>query len=133
MMYRNSQRRCSVKKGVVRNLIKFTGKHLCQSLFFITATSLKKRPWHRCFSVNFVKFLRTPVLRNTSGRLLLHVTCFAKFSLLLLKSCNIKVIITFRFIIKKLAHIKWDVIILSSLGLLLKVWIWFRCQNRKFL
>ena len=62
-----------------------------------------------------------------------HVTCFAKVSLLLLKSCNIKVIITFRFIIKKLAHIKWDVIIPSSLRLLLEVWIWYRCQNRKLL
>ena len=33
-----------------------------------------------------------------------HVTCFAKVSLLLLKSCSIRVIITFRFIIKNLAH-----------------------------
>ena len=32
---------------------------------------LKKRLWHRCFSVNFVKYLRTPFLQNTSGRLLL--------------------------------------------------------------
>ena len=24
------------------------------------ATLLKKRPWHRCFLVNFAKFLRTP-------------------------------------------------------------------------
>ena len=30
-------------------------------------------------------------------------------------------------------HIKWDVIISSSLRLLLKVWIWYRCQNRKLL
>ena len=35
------------------------------------ATLLKKRLWHRCFSVNFAKFLRTPFLQNTSGRLLL--------------------------------------------------------------
>ena len=34
-----------------------------------------------------------------------HVTCFAKVSLLLLKSCSIRVIITFRFIIKNLAHV----------------------------
>ena len=33
---------------------------------------LKKRLWHRCFPVNFTKFLRTPFLKNTSGRLLLH-------------------------------------------------------------
>ena len=32
--YRSSHRRCSVKKGVLRNFAKFTGKHLCQSLFF---------------------------------------------------------------------------------------------------
>ena len=46
--------RCSVKK-VFRNFTKFTGKHLCQSLFFNkvagrrTAFLLKKRLWHRCF------------------------------------------------------------------------------------
>ena len=27
-------------------------------------TLLKKRIWHRCFSVNFAKFLRTPILKN---------------------------------------------------------------------
>ena len=30
-------------------------------------TLVKKRLWHRCFSVNFVKFVRTPFLKNTSG------------------------------------------------------------------
>ena len=30
-----------------------------------------------------------------------------------------------------ITHIKWDAIISSSLRLLLKVWIWHRCQNRK--
>ena len=45
-------------------LRKFTGKHLCQSLFFNKvvglrpATLFKKRLWHRYFPVNFVKFLR---------------------------------------------------------------------------
>ena len=37
------------------------------------ATLLKKRLWHRCFSVNFDKFLRTPFSQNTSGLLLLKV------------------------------------------------------------
>ena len=75
--YRSSHQRCSMKKGVPRNFTKFTGKHLCQSLFFNKvaglrpATLLKKRLWHRCFPVNFPKFLRTPFLQNTSGRLLL--------------------------------------------------------------
>ena len=35
------------------------------------ATLLKKRLWHRCFPVNFVKFLTTTFLQNTSEHLLL--------------------------------------------------------------
>ena len=31
---KSSHRRCSVRKGALRNFAKFTGKHLCQSLFF---------------------------------------------------------------------------------------------------
>ena len=64
------------KKGVLRNFAKFTGKHPCQSLLFRLrpTTLLKKRLWHRCFPVNFAKFLRTPFLQNTSGRLLLNLT-----------------------------------------------------------
>ena len=69
---------CSAKKDVLKNFPKFTGKYLCQSLFFNKVTGLrpgtltKKRFWHRCFSVNFVKFLRTAFLQNTYRRLLLH-------------------------------------------------------------
>ena len=33
-MCRNSHQRCSVRKGVLKNFVKFTGKHLCFSLFF---------------------------------------------------------------------------------------------------
>ena len=32
--FRISHRRCSVRKGFLRNFAKLTGKHLCQSLFF---------------------------------------------------------------------------------------------------
>ena len=32
--FRSSHRGCSVKTNVLRNFAKFTGKHLCQSLFF---------------------------------------------------------------------------------------------------
>ena len=41
---------------------KFTGKHLCQSLFFnkVAGAACKKRLCHRCFPVNFAKFVRTP-------------------------------------------------------------------------
>ena len=65
-----------LKKGVL-----FTGKYMCQSLFFNKvaglrpATLLKKRLWHRCFPVNFAKFIRTPFLQNTSS------SCFWPFSL----------------------------------------------------
>ena len=77
-MLRNNHQRCSVRKGVLKNFEKFTGKHLCQSLLFNkiealrSATLLKKRLWHSCFPVNFPKFLRTPFLQNISGRLLLN-------------------------------------------------------------
>ena len=80
------------KKGVLRNFTKFTGKHQCQGLFFnkVTglrpATLLKKRLWHRCFLVNFVKFLRTPFLQNTSGRLLLDRKSKISSELVLLNS-----------------------------------------------
>ena len=73
---RSNHQRYSVRKGVLRNFRKFTGKHLCQSLFLNTvvglrpATLLKKSLWHRCFPVSFMKFLKTPFLQNISGRLL---------------------------------------------------------------
>ena len=31
--FRSSHQKCSIKKGVLKNFAKFTGKHLCQSLF----------------------------------------------------------------------------------------------------
>ena len=79
-----------MKKVFLEISKKFTGKHLCQSLFFNKAaglrpaTLLKKRLWHRCFLVNFSKFLRTPFSQNTSGRLLLmRIWKAILFSLLL--------------------------------------------------
>ena len=37
------------------------------------ATLLKKRLWHKCFPVNFVKFLRTPFLSEHLWWLLLYL------------------------------------------------------------
>ena len=64
------------KKGVLKNFTKFTGKHLFQSLFFnklagVACNFIKKRLWHRCFFVSFEKFLRTPILYNSSASLFL--------------------------------------------------------------
>ena len=68
LKYRSSSPEVFYKKGVLRNFAKLTGKHLCQGLFFNKvaglrpATLLKRRLWHRCFLVNFLKFLRTTFL-----------------------------------------------------------------------
>ena len=87
------------KKGILRNFQKFTGKHLCQSLSFNKvaglrfATLLKKRLWHRCFPVNFVKFLRTTFSQNTSGRLLLWIFWLRySFPYLLLYLCTYNIV-----------------------------------------
>ena len=76
-LFRGSHRMYSVRKGVLRNFAKLTGKDLFQRLFFIKfggprpATLFKKRPWHRCFPVNFAKFLWVPFftkyLRTTAS------------------------------------------------------------------
>ena len=62
---RSSYRRCSLRKRVLTNFVKFTGKRLSPP------TILKKKLWYRCFPVIFAKFLRAPFLENISGRLLL--------------------------------------------------------------
>ena len=64
---RSRQRRYSVRKAVLRNFVKLTGKQLFQSLFFNKVAGL--RLWHRGFPVNFAIFLRTPFSQNISGRL----------------------------------------------------------------
>ena len=75
-----------LQKGVLRNFAKFTGKHLCLR----PATLLKMRLWHRCFPVNFVKFLRTPFLQNTSRWLLLYGFSLSKLEKLSSESEELK-------------------------------------------
>ena len=85
---RSSRQELFCKIGVLRNVPKFIGKHLYLSLNKVAGlrptTLLKKRLWHRCFPVTFLKFLTTPFLQNTSGRLLLLIAD----SIILLKSAN---------------------------------------------
>ena len=52
-VFRDSHQRCSIEKDVLKNFLKFKERHLGL--------------WRRCFPVNFAKFLRTPILQNTSG------------------------------------------------------------------
>ena len=65
------------KKGVLRNFTKFIGKPLSQILLLTklqvqACNFIKKRLWHRCFPMNFVKFLRTPFLTE-------HIRWLASF------------------------------------------------------
>ena len=89
--YRISHRGCSVKKGVLRNFAKVTRKHLRQRLISNKAARLefffKNSLWHKCFSVNFAKFLRTLLLQSTTGQLLLSSLLLYYFELLFTAIC----------------------------------------------
>ena len=69
---RSSHRRCSIKKGVLKNFAKFIRKYLYQGLLclfvskYSSGLKLETWLWHRCFPVNFVNLLRTPFLQNIS-------------------------------------------------------------------
>ena len=51
LLFKSSHKRYAIKKDVLRNFAKFTGKHLCQSLFFNEVAGLrpetlsKKKLW----------------------------------------------------------------------------------------
>ena len=87
--YRSSRAEVFCKKGILRNFAKFTGKHLCQSLFLKKivgprpAILLKRRLWHRYFPANFAKFLRTPFLTEHLQWLLLWLVDDIKRRLIL--------------------------------------------------
>ena len=49
-------------EGVLRCSYQFRNFYRNAPVAGRPATLLKQRLWHRCFSVNFVKFLRTPFL-----------------------------------------------------------------------
>ena len=56
-----------LQKSVLKTFRKFTGKHLSQSGLLIklraeACSFIKKKLWHSCFSVNFTKFLKAPIL-----------------------------------------------------------------------
>ena len=76
------------KKGVRRNFIKSRKTSVPESLFnevadLRPATLLKKkRLKHRCFPVNFAKFLRTPFLTEQLQWLLLNISSWFQWRLL---------------------------------------------------
>ena len=85
--------RCSVKWVFLKFFAIFTGKHLCQILFFnkVTGlrpkpiTSLTKRLWYRCFPMDFAKCLRAPVFKEHLRWLLLNKVSPVKMKV---RHCN---------------------------------------------
>ena len=73
------------------------------------ATLFKKKLWHRCFPVNFAKFLRAPFLQNTSGRLF-HFN--NKCMMALTRIANTEIftfiaVLVFKFLSRKVLFINW--------------------------
>ena len=81
--YQKVLQRCSAKKLFLKNSQNLQ-KHLYQSLFFNSrpATLLKKKLGHRCFPVNFAKFLRTHFFNITP------LVAASGFSSLFIKNCS---------------------------------------------
>ena len=79
LFVRSSHRSCSVRKGVLKFFAKYTGKHLCQSLFFnkdagtglrtghlwrlllVCAIYFSSKHWHRTNPDVLIKFSRLPM------------------------------------------------------------------------
>ena len=64
---RSSQQRCSVGKGVLRNSVKFKGKHLCQSLFFNKVAGLRPATSLNRDSSTSLSILQNCPQNTTSG------------------------------------------------------------------
>ena len=75
-------RRCSIKKAAPENFTKFTGKHMCQSLFFNKVAG---------FPVNIAKFLRTSILKNIANFGKLSRTSF-------LQNTSVRLLLTITFL-----------------------------------
>ena len=79
---------------VLKNIAKFTGKHLYWNLFFnkvagLPANSLKKRLHRRFFPVNFAKFLSTSISKNTCEQLLVNYWCCGTIHVKEFSCCDI--------------------------------------------
>ena len=126
-------RRWSVKKAVLRNFTKYTWKHVCYNFFFNRVTGLgplallKKRLWHRCFPVIFVKFLRsrffTEQLRATASVVFRFSNNGHTYSIYFKKNCFVRrilrlciLVILSKFCVQKISYMKVKV---ESAGYLL--------------
>ena len=105
------------KKDVLRNFAKFTGKHLCQSLFF------NKRIWHRCFPMNFANLLRTPFFIEPLWLLLLKPVIWFHLHVLISTCFFLVILISFLTRFYSILPYFWLIFnwFWSMLGLLLTV------------
>ena len=80
--YRGSCPEVFLEKGVLKICCKFTGEHSCRSAISIKLQSnyIEITLRHGCSPVNLLHLFRTPFLKNTSGRLLLHLKYIKVFS-----------------------------------------------------
>ena len=79
--FRSNHRRCSLEK-VFLEISQNSQENTCAIVFagLRLATLLKKKFWHRCFPVDFAKFLRTPfVIEHLWWLLLSIVTRLCRF------------------------------------------------------
>ena len=74
LQIKSRHRRCSVKKGVLKNFTNFTGKHQCWSPFFNKVAGdydfIKKETPTLVFSCEICE-IKTPILKNICERLIL--------------------------------------------------------------
>ena len=85
-LFRSSHQTCSIKKvflKVSQNPQQNTSARVCfnKVVGLRPAILIKKRLWHRCFPVNFVKFFGILFLQNISGWLLLFIKKIDSLSL----------------------------------------------------
>ena len=78
MRCRSIDQRCSLRKGVLRNFSKFTGKYLCQSLSLSKLQTsacnfIKKETVAQMVFCEFCEISKKTFLQHVSGRLLLEV------------------------------------------------------------
>ena len=64
------------KEAFLKKFAKFVGEHLC---LFFNEDLLKKRLWHRCFPVNFGKFLNPSFYRTPPDDCFCDVLNYTKF------------------------------------------------------
>ena len=96
--------RCSVK-WLFLDILQSSKRNICAGVSFLInlqasdlpATLLKKRIWHRCFHVNFAKFLRIPFLTK-------HLWCLFLFIRSLHNETYLEICISLNAL-KKIFHI----------------------------